>query len=105
MPRAPTTWAQMISQAEALARQGKPHHIEIQGASYEGYTVWVNAMIASAGGRILSEDGQRVVLGPPAAKGISLIGQPGPRGPAAAAVVRPAKLHLFNHGNGAHLTR
>jgi multiple sugar transport system substrate-binding protein len=75
VPHPPTTWAQMISQAEALARQGKPHHIEIQGASYEGYTVWVNAMIASAGGRVLSGDGQRVVLGPPAAKGVSLIGQ------------------------------
>jgi multiple sugar transport system substrate-binding protein len=35
----------------------------------------VNAMIASAGGRILSEDGHRVVLGPPAAKGVGLIGQ------------------------------
>src|SRR4030095_4064213 len=45
------------------------------GASYEGYTVWINAMVLSAGGRILSDDGQRVVLGPQAAKGISLIGQ------------------------------
>jgi multiple sugar transport system substrate-binding protein len=75
VPHPPTTWAEMISQAEALARQGKPHYIEIQGASYEGYTVWVNAMIASAGGRVLSDDGQRVVLGPPAAKGVSFIGQ------------------------------
>jgi multiple sugar transport system substrate-binding protein len=71
----PRTWAQMISQAEALVRQGKPHYIEIQGASYEGYTVWINAMILSAGGRVLSDDGQRVVLGPPAARGISLIGR------------------------------
>jgi multiple sugar transport system substrate-binding protein len=75
VPHPPRTWAEMISQAEALARQGKPHDIEIQGASYEGYTVWVNAMIASAGGRVLSDDGQQVVLGPPAAKGVSLIGQ------------------------------
>jgi multiple sugar transport system substrate-binding protein len=75
VPNPPTTWAEMISQAEALARQGKPHHIEIQGASYEGYTVWVNAMVLSAGGQILSDDGQRVVLGPPAARGVSLIGQ------------------------------
>jgi multiple sugar transport system substrate-binding protein len=75
VPHPPTTWSEMISQAEALARQGKPHLIEIQGASYEGYTVWVNAMVASAGGQILSEDGQHVILGPPAAKGISLIGQ------------------------------
>ena len=75
VPNPPRTWAEMISQAEALARQGKPHHIEIQGASYEGYTVWVNAMVLSAGGQILSDDGQRVVLGPPAARGVSLIGQ------------------------------
>jgi multiple sugar transport system substrate-binding protein len=75
VPNPPTTWAEMISQAEALARQGKPHYIEIQGASYEGYTVWVNAMIASAGGSILSDDGQQVVLGSPAATGVSLIGQ------------------------------
>jgi multiple sugar transport system substrate-binding protein len=32
-------------------------------------------MILSAGGRILSNDSQRVVLGPPADKGVSLIGQ------------------------------
>ncbi|HEV2920232.1 MAG TPA: extracellular solute-binding protein [Actinomycetota bacterium] len=75
VPHPPTTWAEMISQAEALARQGKPHHIEIQGASYEGYTVWVNAMVLSAGGRILSADGQQVVLGPPAQRGVDLIGQ------------------------------
>jgi multiple sugar transport system substrate-binding protein len=31
VPNPPTTWAEMISQAEALARQGKPHRIEIQG--------------------------------------------------------------------------
>jgi multiple sugar transport system substrate-binding protein len=75
VPHPPKTWAEMLSQAEALARQGKPHYIEIQGASYEGYTVWVNAMVASAGGRILSEDGQHVVLGPAAAKGVAVIGQ------------------------------
>jgi multiple sugar transport system substrate-binding protein len=75
VPHPPRTWAEMIGQAESLAHQGKPHYIEIQGASYEGYTVWVNAMIASAGGRVLSEDGQRVVLGPPAARGVSLVGQ------------------------------
>jgi multiple sugar transport system substrate-binding protein len=75
VPHPPTTWAEMISQAEALARQGKPHYIEIQGASYEGYTVWVNAMALSAGGSILSADGQQITLGPKAAQGISLIGQ------------------------------
>ncbi len=78
----PATWDEMIAQAESLARQRKPHFIEIQGGSYEGYTVWVNAMVLSAGGQILSADGQRVLLGPPAARGVSLIGKFG-RSPAA----------------------
>jgi multiple sugar transport system substrate-binding protein len=75
VPNPPKTWAEMIAQAEALARQGKPHYIEIQGASYEGYTVWINSMILSAGGQVLSNDGQQVVLGPKAAQGIAVIGQ------------------------------
>jgi multiple sugar transport system substrate-binding protein len=77
VPNPPRTWDEMIAQAEDLARQHKPHFIEIQGASYEGYTVWVNAMVLSAGGQILSPDGQRVVLGPAAARGVSLIGKLG----------------------------
>ena len=32
----PTTWDEMIADAEQLAKQGKPHLIEIQGAQYEG---------------------------------------------------------------------
>jgi multiple sugar transport system substrate-binding protein len=75
VPNPPKTWDEMISQAEALAREGQPHHIEIQGASYEGYTVWVNSMILSAGGEILSPDGQEVVLGAAAARGVSVIGR------------------------------
>jgi multiple sugar transport system substrate-binding protein len=75
VPNPPRTWDQMIAQARVLARQGKPHSIEIQGASYEGYTVWVNAMILSAGGQILSPDGQHVILGPRAERGVSLIGK------------------------------
>ncbi|HEX8858326.1 MAG TPA: ABC transporter substrate-binding protein [Actinomycetes bacterium] len=77
VPNPPRTWDEMIAQAESLAKQGKPHFVEIQGASYEGYTVWVNAMILSAGGQILSPDGQHVILGPPAERGVSLIGKMG----------------------------
>jgi multiple sugar transport system substrate-binding protein len=77
VPNPPRTWDEMIGQAESLARAGKPHYIEIQGSSYEGYTVWINAMILSAGGQILSDDGQRVILGPPAARAVSVIGRLG----------------------------
>jgi multiple sugar transport system substrate-binding protein len=71
----PTTWAQMISDAEALAKQGKPHYIEIQGAQYEGGTVWFNTMVASAGGSILNADGTKVTLGAPAVKALTIMKQ------------------------------
>jgi multiple sugar transport system substrate-binding protein len=69
----PTTWAQMISDAEHLAKEGKPHYIEIQGAQYEGATVWFNTMVASAGGSILNPDATKVTLGAPAIKALSIM--------------------------------
>ena len=66
VPTPPKTWAQMIADAEQLAKEGKPHYIEIQGAQYEGATVWFNTMNASAGGTILNPDATKVTLGPPA---------------------------------------
>jgi multiple sugar transport system substrate-binding protein len=71
----PTTWAEMISDAEQLAKQGKPHYIEIQGAQYEGATVWFNTMVASAGGTILNPDATKVTLGAPAVKALSIMKQ------------------------------
>ena len=71
----PKTWAQMISDAEALAKQGKPHLIEIQGAQYEGTTVWFNTLVTSAGGSILTPDGQKASLGQPAVKALSIMKQ------------------------------
>jgi multiple sugar transport system substrate-binding protein len=69
----PKTWDQMISDAEALAKQGKPHLIEIQGAQYEGTTVWFNTLVTSAGGSILTPNGQKVALGQPAVKALSVM--------------------------------
>ncbi len=73
VPHPPKTWKQMIGMAEALAKQGKPHYIEIQGAQYEGYTVWFNTLVNSAGGQILSDNGQKVLLGPPAVRALDVI--------------------------------
>ena len=75
VPHPPTTWAQMIADAEQLAKQGKPHFIEIQGAQYEGTTVWFNTMVASAGGSILNPDATKVTLGAPAVKALSIMKQ------------------------------
>jgi multiple sugar transport system substrate-binding protein len=69
----PKTWDEMISDAEQLAKEGKPHLIEIQGAQYEGVTVWFNTLIASAGGSILTPDGSKVALGQPAVTALGIM--------------------------------
>ncbi len=74
VPTPPTTWAQMIADANHLAAEGKPHFIEEQGAQYEGLTVWFNSLVNSAGGQILSPDNQ-VVIGRPAAIAASIMRQ------------------------------
>ena len=71
----PTTWAQMIADAEQLAKEGKPHYIEIQGAQYEGATVWFNTMAQSAGGTILNPNATKVTLGAPAVKALSIMSE------------------------------
>jgi multiple sugar transport system substrate-binding protein len=59
----PTTWTQMIDDAILLAKMGKPHYIEEQGAQYEGLTVWFNSMVDSAGGGILTKN-DKIIVGP-----------------------------------------
>ena len=71
----PTTWAQMFADAARLKAEGKPHLIEIQGAQYEGITVWFNTMVASAGGTILNPNATKVTLGAPALKALSIMKQ------------------------------
>jgi multiple sugar transport system substrate-binding protein len=50
---APQTFTELIAVAERLAGAGLPHEIEVQGARYEGLTVWFNTLLASAGGSVL----------------------------------------------------
>src|SRR3954447_267015 len=45
-----STWSGLIAQASRLPKAGR---IEIQGAQYEGTTVWFNSLVASAGGSIV----------------------------------------------------
>ncbi|MEA2399653.1 MAG: trehalose/maltose transport system substrate-binding protein [Thermoleophilaceae bacterium] len=46
------TWDEMIDDAVA-----KNTHVEVQGRQYEGLTVWINALIAGAGGQIVDQAG------------------------------------------------
>jgi multiple sugar transport system substrate-binding protein len=71
----PTTWAQMIRDAEKLGKKGKPDTIQVQANKYEGYTVWVNSMIASAGGEILSGPNTVALPRNPTEQGLKAIGQ------------------------------
>jgi multiple sugar transport system substrate-binding protein len=48
---APQTWDEMIDKAEEIGPQGR---IQVQANRYEGYTVWANAMIESAGASVIS---------------------------------------------------
>src|ERR1700759_982236 len=75
VPTPPTTWAEMIADAEQLAKEGKPHYIEIQGAQYEGATVWFNTMVSSAGGTVLNPDATKITLGAPAVKALTIMKQ------------------------------
>ena len=51
VPKPPATWDQMIEEAEGLKEAGT---IQVQAERYEGFMVWANALIASAGTEILS---------------------------------------------------
>jgi multiple sugar transport system substrate-binding protein len=52
-PTPPVTWDQVIGQAEALPAGG--NEVAVQGARYEGYTVWVNSLLASAGTELVAD--------------------------------------------------
>jgi multiple sugar transport system substrate-binding protein len=48
--RRPVTWARLIGAAAPTTR------IEVQARRYEGYVVWLNALVAGAGGQLLRID-------------------------------------------------
>ena len=71
VPTPPKTWDEMIQQAEKIGpAKGK---IQVQGARYEGLTVWFNSLVASAGGTIVTNNGNTISLGPPAVKAAEVI--------------------------------
>jgi len=53
VPNPPETWNEMIDQAEKLGPDNGGQ-VQVQANRYEGFVVWANAMIESAGTQILS---------------------------------------------------
>jgi len=62
MTAAPTTWDGMVTEAARLYAAGEPSWIAVQAKQYEGLVVWFNTLLASAGGRVLDDDGETVTL-------------------------------------------
>ena len=60
----PETWDEMIDVAEDLAAKDQPHLIQAQGQRYEGLSVFFTSLLASAGGQILADGGDKVALDP-----------------------------------------
>ena len=68
VPNPAGTWDGLITQASKMKKAGK---IEIQGAQYEGTTVWFNSLVQSAGGTIVT--GNKVTLGAPGLKAAQIM--------------------------------
>lgn len=95
----PVTWAQIIDAAKKTGTT-----IGVQAKLYEGYTVWINALIAGAGGKIVDNPGanyESIQLGlnspagEDAAKVIHEVSATGVGGPAMGSSDETASLNLF----------
>ena len=56
VPNPPTTFDEMLQQAQALKDAGQPHQIGFTAAQYEGYVVTINNLVKGFGGRFVNED-------------------------------------------------
>ncbi|KHF43934.1 ABC transporter substrate-binding protein [Saccharomonospora viridis] len=72
-PEPPRTWEEMMETSRRLREQGKPHEIVFTGAQYEGLVVVYNSITESAGGRILSEDGESVIVDEGAVRALEIL--------------------------------
>ena len=105
--RAPVTWEHVIAGAEK-ARVG----VHVQGARYEGYTVWVSALVASAGGRVLERpeagrDARPVLDTPPgrkAAEVVARLGRSSAADPGIATADEEAARAAFQSPRGGFMT-
>jgi multiple sugar transport system substrate-binding protein len=64
----PRTWDELIKTAEEMKTK-----VEVQAAAYEGYTVWVNSLIQSAGGKILASPDEAALEPGPLGKALDVI--------------------------------
>jgi multiple sugar transport system substrate-binding protein len=74
VPQPPRTWGEMIDQAEELGRKNAGT-IQVQANRYEGFTVWANALIESAGTQLLSGPESVALAEGPTTEALEVIGR------------------------------
>lgn len=103
----PVTWDQLIEAAKKTNTQ-----IGVQAKLYEGYAVWINALITSAGGAIVQNPGETYdnlklgidsAAGKKAAEIIRKVATSGVAGPAIGSSTETESLGLFDGRNGGFL--
>ena len=62
VPKAPTTWDQVLEESERLKADGKPYVIGLTASQYEGYVVAFNTILASVGGQLVNDDSTEVAV-------------------------------------------
>ena len=72
--RAPRTWDEMIDVAEELG-PGNAGTIQVQANRYEGFTVWANALIESAGTQILRSPEEVELAEGPTVRALEVMGR------------------------------
>ncbi len=96
----PVTWDQVIAAAKSQKKT-----IGVQASRYEGYVVWINALIAGAGGEVLKNPGATgdavklgldTKAGQEAAAVIQKVAQTGVGGPALSSTTETEALNLFS---------
>lgn len=74
VPTPPKTWDEMIQMSQQLKQEGKnPFQILTMGAQYEGLVVLFNSLVASAGGKVISDDGKTAVMDAGAVKALEVM--------------------------------
>ena len=103
----PVTWDQLISAAQKSHKQ-----IGVQAALYEGYSVWINALVTGAGGQIVKNPNatyDKIKLGLDSAAGrdaariIHKVSATGVGGPAMGSSQETQSLNLFISPEGGFL--
>lgn len=103
----PVTWDQLIAAAQKTKKQ-----IGVQASLYEGYAVWINALISGAGGQIVKNPNatyENIKLGLDSAAGrdaariIQKVSSTGVGGPAMGSSTETESLNLFISGTGGFL--